>query len=150
MTLASILDISGNYGLSDYMKEVFEESKRDEVEDEAENEEENESKDEETTTEVEDKEEVVPENEQVEKKAEVQGEPKETEAVINESGSGDKFFNAVDEENNVDEGVTTLAAQPVKQKVKSTSRGVDSSGSIPDYDLLHIQAEFDRALKANA
>ncbi|GAB2281294.1 hypothetical protein Dimus_015895, partial [Dionaea muscipula] len=90
---------------------------------------------------------IEEEAEQVEEDTEVQGEPKETEVVIDESGSRDKFFDVVDEENTVNEGVT---AQPVQHKLKSTRRGVDPSGSLPDYDLLHLQANFDRALKVNA
>ncbi|GAB2278402.1 hypothetical protein Dimus_013086 [Dionaea muscipula] len=53
----------------------------------------------------------------------------------------------------VDADGTAPVAQPdlkKKQKGKSTARGVDPSGTIPDYDLIHLQVEFDRALKTNA
>ncbi|GAB2266213.1 hypothetical protein Dimus_001234 [Dionaea muscipula] len=37
----------------------------------------------------------------------------------------------------------------MKKKGKCKDRGVDPSDTIPDYDLIHLQAEFDRAFKAS-
>ncbi|GAB2281195.1 hypothetical protein Dimus_015799 [Dionaea muscipula] len=96
----------------------------------------------------ENQEEKEEENEEPIEEVKVVGEQQEKEAEID--GSGDKFFDSVDEENTIDEGVTTPAAQPINQKEKSTGRGVDPSGSLPDYDLLHLQENFNGALKANA
>ncbi|GAB2287849.1 hypothetical protein Dimus_022204, partial [Dionaea muscipula] len=61
-------------------------------------------------------EEVTPEeNELVEEvEAQVEGAQKEKEAEIAGSGSIEEYFDVVDEEKTVDEGITTLAAQPVK------------------------------------
>ncbi|GAB2299745.1 hypothetical protein Dimus_033799, partial [Dionaea muscipula] len=84
------------------------------------------------------------------KKLKLRGEQNEKEVEIAGFGSVEEYFDVVDEERTVDEGVTTPAAQPVKQKEKSTGRGVDPSRSQPDYDQLHLQAEFDRAFKVNA
>ncbi|GAB2276024.1 hypothetical protein Dimus_010766, partial [Dionaea muscipula] len=119
--------------------------RRDDIENEKVNEEEIPAK----LVEVEDEEEGTPENEQVEDDAEVEGEPMETEAEVEESGSEDKYFDAVDEERFVDKGVTAPTAQPVKRKGKSITTGVDPSRRLRDYDLLHLNANFARALQAN-
>ncbi|GAB2283335.1 hypothetical protein Dimus_017852 [Dionaea muscipula] len=118
--------------------------RRDEVEDEGESEEE--------IVEEEDGNSDSEKIEQVEKEAEVEGEQldhEEKPAKAAGSESVEEFFNAMDEGQDVGEDVTTPATQPVKQKGKSTTRGVDPSGTNPDYDLLHLQVEMHRALQAN-
>ncbi|GAB2276443.1 hypothetical protein Dimus_011168, partial [Dionaea muscipula] len=83
---------------------------------------------------------------------------KETEG--RDLGSGEKYFNAEDDERSTDEKETapevivpTLAAQiSVQQKKKTVSSGVDPlrrSGSIPDSDFMRIQAELDHARVEN-
>ncbi|GAB2299433.1 hypothetical protein Dimus_033501 [Dionaea muscipula] len=42
------------------------------------------------------------------------------------------------------------ASTNVQRKGKIVTIGVDPSGNLPDYLLLHLQAEMDRALKANS
>ncbi|GAB2286481.1 hypothetical protein Dimus_020880, partial [Dionaea muscipula] len=79
----------------------------------------------------------------------VEGEQNITDAEVVGSYTIEESFNVVDEEHTVGEGVTNPAAQPVKQKGKSIARGVDPSRTILDFDLFHLQAEIDRALKAN-
>ncbi|GAB2268708.1 hypothetical protein Dimus_003658 [Dionaea muscipula] len=85
-----------------------------------------------------------------EEAAEVQEEQNEEEAKTIGSISIVEYFDVMDEERIVDEGATTPAAQPDKQKKKSTGKGVDPSGSLPDYDLLHLQVEFAKALQVNS
>ncbi|GAB2279234.1 hypothetical protein Dimus_013884, partial [Dionaea muscipula] len=87
--------------------------------------------------------------EQVEEETEFQGEPKETEAEGAGTKSVEELFDVEDGGKVTAEDASTPAAQPVQQKLKSTSRGVDPSGSLPDFDLLHLQAKFARALQAN-
>ncbi|GAB2281305.1 hypothetical protein Dimus_015905, partial [Dionaea muscipula] len=70
--------------------------------------------DSESETEVEKEEEVAPETEQVEEDAEVEGEPMDTEAAVEDLESRDKYFDAVDEERSVDEGVTTPTTKLAK------------------------------------
>ncbi|GAB2294717.1 hypothetical protein Dimus_028912 [Dionaea muscipula] len=96
-------------------------------------------------------EEVELQGEQVEEEAQTEGEP-EKEA--------EKFYD-VDErfvDNHVpDPAILEAPAIPkapvsqthAKPKGKTTSTGVDPSGSLPDNVLLHLQAEMDRALKRN-
>ncbi|GAB2285822.1 hypothetical protein Dimus_020261 [Dionaea muscipula] len=100
--------------------------------------------------EVENEEEVAPAVEQVEEDAEVEGQPKETEAEVDGAGSGDKFYDAEEGETATAEDTPTPAAQPyAQQQGKTTDSAVDPSGHIPDYDLLHLQDEFSRALQTN-
>ncbi|GAB2265494.1 hypothetical protein Dimus_000544 [Dionaea muscipula] len=62
----------------------------------------------------------------------------------------EEFFDAEDGGKFADVGVTDPADQPmVQQKRKGKAKGVDPFGTIPDYDLIYLQAEFDRALKTN-
>ncbi|GAB2294889.1 hypothetical protein Dimus_029081 [Dionaea muscipula] len=91
---------------------------------------------------------------------------KEKETKIEESGSGEKFYNAMDdvEERSVNEHVpapevlaapaVTVPEAPVAQtsaqpKGKTKLTGVDPSGNLPDTVLVHLQAEMDRAVKTN-
>ncbi|GAB2286549.1 hypothetical protein Dimus_020946, partial [Dionaea muscipula] len=91
----------------------------------------------------------------------VEGEQSEKVAEVEDTGSGEKFYDAVDEERMEDMDVTALkvivpapAAQTsVQQKEKTVSSGVDPSapsGSIPDSDFLRLQAELDHARAENA
>ncbi|GAB2288381.1 hypothetical protein Dimus_022713 [Dionaea muscipula] len=97
--------------------------------------------------------------ENVKENAEHQGEEQtEKEAEKGEnSSSGEKFYDALSDEGHVeapDVDVPTvkkvfavLTTPAVQQTMKRTSTGVDPSGplgSIPDFDLLHLQAVFDR------
>ncbi|GAB2265998.1 hypothetical protein Dimus_001028 [Dionaea muscipula] len=78
---------------------------------------------------------------------------KKVEEVVEAAGSDsvDKFFDAEEGETVTAELPGTSIAQPdMKKKGKGRDRGVNLSGTIPDYDLIHLQAEFDRALKVNA
>ncbi|GAB2266477.1 hypothetical protein Dimus_001485 [Dionaea muscipula] len=95
--------------------------------------------------------------EQVEEEAQTEGE-REKEA---ESESGEKFYDAMDDERSVDMDVTipdaTVPVAPVQvsaqQKGKTEVTGVDPSGPsghLPDFELIHLQAKFARALQANA
>ncbi|GAB2294712.1 hypothetical protein Dimus_028907 [Dionaea muscipula] len=87
---------------------------------------------------------------QWEEVAEVQGEQGEKEAEIDGSGSEDQFYDAEEGETPATEDVPTA---PVvideKKKGKTQSSRVDPSESLPDYDLLHLQVEFARALQSN-
>ncbi|GAB2270926.1 hypothetical protein Dimus_005786, partial [Dionaea muscipula] len=86
-----------------------------------------------------------------EETAEVQGEQTETEAKDARFGYIEEYFDVEDE------GHTATEDAPIapvvtdkKKKGKSRGSGVNPLGRPPDYDLLHLQAEFDRALKVNA
>ncbi|GAB2295050.1 hypothetical protein Dimus_029234 [Dionaea muscipula] len=87
--------------------------------------------------------------EQVEEDVEIQGEQNEKEVEGAGTESVEKFFDDEDRGKAIAEDVLTHEAQPVQQQVESTGRGVDPSGSLPDFDLLHLQEEFARALQAN-
>ncbi|GAB2278260.1 hypothetical protein Dimus_012950 [Dionaea muscipula] len=158
ITLATILGIPGNLGLCDYIKDVWEEGKRrdDEVnEEEVANEEINEGQNQEENFDW----------VQVEEEAPVHGEPIEKDAEICDSGSGEKFYDAEDVERPADEEVTTpimdvpalevpvaLVDQSIQSKGKKVTTRVDPSGplgSLPDFDIIHLQAEFARAPQAN-
>ncbi|GAB2286480.1 hypothetical protein Dimus_020879 [Dionaea muscipula] len=84
---------------------------------------------------------------------EVEGEQPEQEAEITKAAGSEsikEFFDAKDEgKATEDDAPTTQPDVKQKQKGKSTAGGVDPSDTISDYDLLHLQAEFDRALKEN-
>ncbi|GAB2281188.1 hypothetical protein Dimus_015792 [Dionaea muscipula] len=102
---------------------------------------------------------------QVEEEEELQGEEQaEKEAEGTNTGSGEKYYDAVDEErpDDVDVWVSYMAApaptvletpvQPSVQQKKKTDSGVDPTGpssSMLDFDLLHLQAGFARALQRN-
>ncbi|GAB2299579.1 hypothetical protein Dimus_033642 [Dionaea muscipula] len=121
--------------------------RRDEIEDEDENEEESESEDEEN----ENVGESTPAGFEWEEAAEVEGEPKESEVEVEGSGSGDKFYDVKEGKIATTEDTPTPAAKPgLKKKGKTTDSGVNPSSHISDYDLLHLQAEFARALQANS
>ncbi|GAB2296557.1 hypothetical protein Dimus_030668 [Dionaea muscipula] len=66
-------------------------------------------------------EEVLPENENVEQEGQVQGEMKEKEAEVQDSGSGEKFYDDVDgiDERQADEDVVAPAV-PVAPAVLAT------------------------------
>ncbi|GAB2268965.1 hypothetical protein Dimus_003900, partial [Dionaea muscipula] len=88
------------------------------------------------------------------------GEQTEKEAEGAESGSGEKYYDAADEERfaEVDvaaQEVVVLAPAiqtNVLQKEKTTSSGVDPSGPsghLSDLELIQLQAEYARALQSN-
>ncbi|GAB2296689.1 hypothetical protein Dimus_030798 [Dionaea muscipula] len=89
----------------------------------------------------------------------VEGEQVEKEDEIDDSASGEKFYDVVDDERPIDEDISAPVVEvPVpafpdvaidKQQEKAKSLGVDPSSSLTDYDLLHLQAEFARALQRN-
>ncbi|GAB2272701.1 hypothetical protein Dimus_007521, partial [Dionaea muscipula] len=135
MRLASILGILGNNGICEYIKEIWEKSRRrdDEIEAPA---------------------------EEVHEEEEVQNADFDWEAVIDEaavqgeSGSDDQFFDAKDD---VEEPVTEVPATPAflaspgdstNQQKEQTPAGVDPScpsGHIPESIMIKLQAEFERA-----
>ncbi|GAB2294648.1 hypothetical protein Dimus_028844 [Dionaea muscipula] len=104
--------------------------RRDEVEVEAMNEEEN-----------------VPENVEVEEENSENTVEKDKTAKSTPVGFQREQVKGEQHEQDVD--IAKTVAQPVKQQGKTTGSGVDPSGIILDYDLLHLQAEMNRALKAN-
>ncbi|GAB2286141.1 hypothetical protein Dimus_020567 [Dionaea muscipula] len=80
-----------------------------------------------------------------------QSEQRKKEAEVVDFESTEAFFDAEDGGKAIDEAVTATIAQPdVKKNGKSKARRVDLSSTIPNSDLLHLQTEMDRALKANA
>ncbi|GAB2299297.1 hypothetical protein Dimus_033369 [Dionaea muscipula] len=88
--------------------------------------------------------------ESVNKDAELQGEPREKEVAADDSRSGKKFYDAEEGETIVAEDVPAAPVVTVEQKKeKNTGTGVDPSGHLPDFDLLHLQIEFAQALQAN-
>ncbi|GAB2269098.1 hypothetical protein Dimus_004028, partial [Dionaea muscipula] len=96
-------------------------------------------------------EEIISKNVNVEQQAQVQGEMKEKEAEVADSGSRETFYDTVEKDRITNKGVSTPTAPPVKkQKVWSIFTGVEPSGSLPDFELIHLQAEFARALQANS
>ncbi|GAB2275516.1 hypothetical protein Dimus_010273, partial [Dionaea muscipula] len=71
----------------------------------------------------------------------VEGEQVEKKDENDNSGSGEKFYDAVDEERLTDEVVpapTVLDVAIDKQQEKAKSLGVDPSSSLTDYDQLHL------------
>ncbi|GAB2265676.1 hypothetical protein Dimus_000717 [Dionaea muscipula] len=77
--------------------------------------------------------------EQVEEDAEVEGEPKEIKSEFDGLGFVDMFYDAEDKGNTAAEDTPTTPVMTVeKKKGKSKDSGVDPSGHIPDYDLLHL------------
>ncbi|GAB2299495.1 hypothetical protein Dimus_033562, partial [Dionaea muscipula] len=101
---------------------------------------------------------------QVEEEAKVQGESQEKQADEGaDLGSGDQFYDVVDDERPVDEDVSTpevptpaVLAAPVQTSVQPKGMTVVTgvypsgpSGHLPDFELIHLQAEFTRALQAN-
>ncbi|GAB2266476.1 hypothetical protein Dimus_001484 [Dionaea muscipula] len=89
----------------------------------------------------------------------VEGEQVEKEDEIDDFGSGEKFYDVVDDERPVNEDISAPAVEvPAsavpdvaidKQQGKAKSSGVDPSSSLNDYDLLHLQVEFVRAFQRN-
>ncbi|GAB2294781.1 hypothetical protein Dimus_028974 [Dionaea muscipula] len=95
---------------------------------------------------------------------ELQGEElteKEAEKGEN-SGSREKFYDALSDEGPVEVPDVVVPAAPevpvmlttpaIQQTMKRTSTGVDPSGpsgSMLDFDLFHLEAEFARALQRN-
>ncbi|GAB2303251.1 hypothetical protein Dimus_037246 [Dionaea muscipula] len=101
---------------------------------------------------------------QVEEEVEFQGEEQtEKEAEKGEnSGFGEKFFDALSDEGPVEapdvvvptapEVSVVLTTPTVQQTTKRTSTGVNPSGpsgSMLDFDLIHLQDEFAGALQRN-
>ncbi|GAB2270942.1 hypothetical protein Dimus_005802 [Dionaea muscipula] len=85
-----------------------------------------------------------------EETATVEGKPKEKEAITDDTGSGDKFYDAEEGETPATEVVPAAAVMTVEQtKEKNIGTRVDPSGHLLDFDILHLQAEFARALQAN-
>ncbi|GAB2296372.1 hypothetical protein Dimus_030493 [Dionaea muscipula] len=96
--------------------------------------------------------EVEIEREEVNQEAEIQGEHMEKEVEAEESGSGEKFFDAVDEErpDEVDieaPDVPTPTPSSVQQKEKNAAEFDPSAptGSVPNSTFQHLEAEFERA-----
>ncbi|GAB2281706.1 hypothetical protein Dimus_016276 [Dionaea muscipula] len=132
MKLASILDVPGRTGISEYIKEVWEESKRRDDNNEA-------------------------PAEEVHEEEEAQNVEFYWEAVIDEtadqgeSGSGEKFYDAEDEIQEpaaVVEEVPAVVAQASAQQKETEAAGVDPSG--PSGRILvsvmnKLQVEFERA-----
>ncbi|GAB2285823.1 hypothetical protein Dimus_020262 [Dionaea muscipula] len=97
-------------------------------------------------------------NDEAENAANIEEEHIERQADKDEDlGCGEKFYDAVADERPVDEDISAPTVEvpaPVvpdvaidKQQEKAKSSGVDPSSSLTDYDLLHLQAEFARALQ---
>ncbi|GAB2296393.1 hypothetical protein Dimus_030513 [Dionaea muscipula] len=139
--LASILGIPGNNGICEYVKDLWEESKY--------------IKPLEITRRRRDDDVDAPEGE-AEEEEEGNQDDFDWEAVIDEaavegeSGSGDKFYDAEDkEQDSPAENEEISAAVPqssAQQKEKETS-GVDPScptGRIPEAVMTKLQAEFER------
>ncbi|GAB2285824.1 hypothetical protein Dimus_020263 [Dionaea muscipula] len=134
MKLAIILDVPGHTGISDYIKEVWEESKRRDDDNEASAEE---------------------ENEETEAPNDFDWEAVIDEAADQgESGSGEKFYDAEDEIQEpavVVEEVPAVVAQASAQQKETEAAGVDPSGPsghIPESVMNKLQAEFKR-VRAN-
>ncbi|GAB2295292.1 hypothetical protein Dimus_029465 [Dionaea muscipula] len=135
MILASIIGIPGNWGLCDYVKEVWEEAKY--------------YKPLEITRKF--------SNDQTIMKA------GRVTSIAMRPFQRDQFFDAVDDERPADHDVPASAVltpivlvAPVQTSVQPTGKtvvtGVDPSGPLghlPDFELIHLQAEFPRALQAN-
>ncbi|GAB2270911.1 hypothetical protein Dimus_005772 [Dionaea muscipula] len=80
---------------------------------------------------------------QVEEEAQVKGEQQEKEAEIDGSGSVEEYFDAKDDGHTATEDVpTATVVTDEKKKRKSKSSGVDSSGTIPDFDLLRCKLRW--------
>ncbi|GAB2278519.1 hypothetical protein Dimus_013198 [Dionaea muscipula] len=75
---------------------------------------------------------------------------KEDEATKKSSESVEDFYDPVDEDIVAPDEDTHDALAKKKSGQSSKTRRVDPSSTIPYSDLLHLQAELDRALKANA
>ncbi|GAB2298141.1 hypothetical protein Dimus_032212 [Dionaea muscipula] len=128
--LVSILDVPGHTGISEYITEVWEESKR---------------RDDETEAPA----------EEVHQEEEVQNDF-DWKTVIDEaadqgeSGSIEKFYDAEDEIQEpaaVAEEVPAVAAQASAQQKETEAAGVDPlgpSGHIPESVFLPLQVEFER------
>ncbi|GAB2268184.1 hypothetical protein Dimus_003161 [Dionaea muscipula] len=142
--LATILGIPGNNGICEYVKDVWEESKY--IKPLEITRRENRRRDDDID---------VPAEEEAEKEEENQT-GFDWEAVIDEattegeSGSGEKFYDAEDEnQGSPEEQEETPEAAPqssAQQKEKGTT-GVDPSGPtgrIPEAELLKFQADFER------
>ncbi|GAB2266646.1 hypothetical protein Dimus_001640 [Dionaea muscipula] len=139
--LATILGIPGNNGICEYVKDVWEESKYikpleitkrrrdDDV----------------------DAQEVEAEEEEERNQDDFDWEAVIDEAAVEgESGSGEKFYDAEDENQGspeVQEEIPATAPQSSAQQKEQTASGVDPScptGRIPETELLKFQAEFER------
>ncbi|GAB2283992.1 hypothetical protein Dimus_018473 [Dionaea muscipula] len=115
--------------------------RRDEIEEEAKNEEEIASEENEPMEEEESARSTLPGFQwtQVEEEAQVEGEQNEKEVEIAGSGSVEEYFDAADEGHTTTEDVPTAPVVTVEQKKrKHIDSGVDPSGTIPDFDLLHL------------
>ncbi|GAB2287826.1 hypothetical protein Dimus_022183 [Dionaea muscipula] len=139
--LATILGIPGNNGICEYVKDVWEESKY--------------IKPLEITKRRRD-DDVYAQEVEAEEEDEGNKDDFDREAVIDEatvegeSGSGEKFYDAEDENQGspeVQEEIPAAAPQSSAQQKEQTTSGVDPScptGRIPEAELLKFQAEFER------
>ncbi|GAB2290860.1 hypothetical protein Dimus_025125 [Dionaea muscipula] len=143
--LATILGIPGNNGICEYVKDVWEESKYIkplEITKSGENR----RRDDDVDAQEGEAEEEEGRNqgdfdwEAVEEDAEVEG----------ESGSGEKFYDAEDENQGspeVQEEIPAAAPQSSAQQKEKGTSGVDPSsptGRIPEVEMTRLQAEFER------
>ncbi|GAB2290731.1 hypothetical protein Dimus_025004 [Dionaea muscipula] len=131
MKLASILDVPGHTGISEYIKEVWEESKRKDDDDE-----------------------VLEEEVEEEEKDQIDFDWEavvDEDAVEGESGSGEKFYDAEDEVQGsleVNDEIPAVVTQASAQQKEPASSGVDPScpsGHLPEAVMNKLQAEFERA-----
>ncbi|GAB2266376.1 hypothetical protein Dimus_001385 [Dionaea muscipula] len=139
--LASILGIPGNNGIYEYVKDVWEESKY--------------IKPLEITRRRRDENVDAPEGE-AEEEEERNQDDFDWEAVIDEaavegeSGSGEKFYDAEDKEQDSpaeNEEISAAVPQSLAQQKEQGASGVDPScpaGRIPEAVMTKLQAEFER------
>ncbi|GAB2268337.1 hypothetical protein Dimus_003303 [Dionaea muscipula] len=139
--LATILGIPGNNGICEYVKDVWEESKY--------------IKPLEITKRRRDNDVAAPKGE-AEEEDEGNKDDFDWEAVIDEatvegeSGSGEKFYDAEDENQGsleVQEEIPAAAPQSSAQQKEKGTSGVDPSsltGRIPEVEMTRLQAEFER------
>ncbi|GAB2290457.1 hypothetical protein Dimus_024736 [Dionaea muscipula] len=78
-----------------------------------------------------------------------QHEPEINTAKAAGSDTFEEFSYAMDEGQTAGDVVASLVQPSVQQRGKGKTTGVDPSGHLPDFELIHLQAEFARALQAN-
>ncbi|GAB2278634.1 hypothetical protein Dimus_013311, partial [Dionaea muscipula] len=62
----------------------------------------------------------------------------------------EEFFDAMDEGKTTGDAAAPPVQPSMQQRGKGKTTGVDPSRHLPDFDLIHLQAEFARALQANS
>ncbi|GAB2273050.1 hypothetical protein Dimus_007859, partial [Dionaea muscipula] len=84
--------------------------------------------------------------------ADFKGEHSDSEAESEDAKENSSEDEEDDDDNADDDGdETSIPASPKKKYGPSSSvRGIDTSSTIPHSDLIHLQAQLDRALKENA